>query len=355
MAYPSNHPPGYGVLYYTMKVTMHSIRDYIGLFLIISTLLGCQSDDAEVGSPNADLFAEQQQTIEQHLTERNITTQQSTEGIHYQVLTENASGVSPEPGQVVDLYYRLEELEGGLVDERQAASGDEPVTYTFEFTNPNAFHLTLPVSLDDIVGLMRVGEEYEFYLPSGAAYLDFGLSDRLPPQSIVRFRIEVAAVRTPAEQRAAEDARLKTYLADQNLSGADSLSSGVYYVRTQEGEGDVVSQGARVQVRYTGLLLDGTVFDSNLAAGRDPFEVVIGESESIEGFARGIEQMRLGEQGTIVMPSHTAYRDGIVAIPYDFIDLLLDQEILNPRVYGFARSIPPFSPLRFDVEVVAVN
>ena len=338
-----------------VNVTMHSMKNCTGLFLIVSTLLGCQSDDAEVSDPNTNLFAQQQETIEQYLAEQNINTQQNTEGIHYQILTENADGTAPEPGQVVDLFYRIEQLEGGLIDERQAASGHDPVTYTFEFTDPRLFHLILPISLDDMIGLMRTGEEYEFYLPSDAAYLDFGLSDRLPPQTIVRFRVEVAEIRAPAEQRIAEDTIIKAYLETQQLLDADSLAAGVYYLRTQEGEGDIVSQGDRVQVRYTGQLLDGTVFDSNVAADRDPFEIVIGGSGSIEGFARGIEQMRLGERGTVVMPSHTAYQEGIIAIPYTFVGVLLDQRVLDPRVYGFARTIPPFSPLRFDVEVIAVN
>ena len=334
-----------------------SFRNCLFLFLAVSGLLGCQSDDADVSDPDAALFDRQQATIEQFLTEQNIATQQTEAGIHYQVLTENDSGVSPEAGQVINLYYRVEQLEGGLIDERQASSGHNPIVYTYKFTDPNPrrFHLILPVSLDDMVGLMRKGEEYEFYLPSRLAYLDFSLPDRLPSESIVRFRIQVADILTPAEQRHVEDARIKTYLADHNFPEADSLPSGVYYVRTKTGEGAAVGEGSRVKVLYTGSLLDDSVFDSNVATDRDPYEITIGRGGAIEGFVRGVEQMRLGEKGTVVMPSHAAYQEGLIAIPYTFIGDLLDQNFLDPEIYGFAREIPPYSPLRFDIEIVEVN
>ncbi len=95
---------------------MYSIKSYLLLLLAVGTLAGCLSDDADVSNPGAELFEQQQQTIEQYLTERTIATQQNAAGIHYRVLTENDSGASPQAGNIVNLYYRIEQLDGRLID-----------------------------------------------------------------------------------------------------------------------------------------------------------------------------------------------------------------------------------------------
>ena len=335
----------------------HRLQNLVWVILLGATLGGCQSDDADAVNPNRALFEEQQQTITNFLETQNIATQQDSFGIRYRVLTKNDAGAIPEPGNVVALYYRLEELEGGVIDLRENSSGVAPVTYTFGFSSPNprVHHLIFPIGLDEMVKSMREGEEYEFFLPSAYAYLDYALEDTLSPNAIVRARIHLAEVLTTEEQRQAEDAKIKAYLIDQNLENADSLSAGVYYLRTKEGDGAEVAEGSQVKVRYTGQLLDGTTFDSNEAADREPFEFTVAPDRAISGFLTGVEQMRLGEKGTIVMPSHSAYGQGLIAIPYTFVSNYLSEVILNPRDYGFARRIPPYSPLRFDVEVVEVN
>ena len=335
---------------------MNSIGNLFLLLLLLGVLSGCLNEDADI-NPSENLFEEQQQIIEQYLSERNIATRQNAAGIHYRVLNENANGASPQPGNIINLYYHIEQLGGGLIDAHEDSSGLDPITYTFDFnsSNPLEHHLILPVSLDSMVTSMREGEEYEFYLPSGFAYLDYSLANVISPNAVVCARLHLAKVLTPKEQRLAEDAKIKKYLADEHLQDADSLPSGVYYLCTQPGEGPVVSEGNKVQVRYTGSLLNGTVFDSNTAADRSPLEFTVEQNGAVEGFLTGVKQMKLGEKGTVVMPSHTAYGQGLIAIPYTFISDYLDQVIFNPRDYNFARQIRPYSPLRFDIEVVAIN
>ena len=335
----------------------YSALHLVWIALLGATLGGCQSEDSDAVDPNRALFEEQQQTITDFLEAQDIATQQTTSGIHYRVLTENATGAIPEPGNIVNLYYRLEELEGSVIDVRENSPGVAPVTYTFGFSSsdPRVHHLIFPIGLDAMINSMREGEEYEFFLPSRYAYLDYELGDTLSPNAIVRAQIHLSEVLTVEEQRHAEDAKIKSYLIEQNLENADSLASGVYYLRTKEGDGVEVDKGNRVKVRYTGQLLNGVTFDSNETADRELLEFTVAPNEAISGFLTGIEQMRLGEKGTIVMPSHTAYGQGLIAIPYTFVSNYLNTVILNPRDYGFARRIPPYSPLRFDIEVVEVN
>ncbi len=324
----------------------YGIQNLIWISLLGGALLGCQSDDADVADPSTDLFEEQQQTIVTFLQEQNLTTQQTASGVHYRVLTENADGTAPTPGNAIHLYYRMEQLDGTLIAELDSSQND-PVTYTFAYSGPNRFHLTLPRGLDEMVNTMHEGEEYEFFLPSGAAYLDYELPGVIPANAIVRAKIYVDKVFSVAEQRLAEDRKIKDYLTAESLTGFDSLASGVYYATTQVGDTSVqVASSSTVGVRYAGSLLSGTVFDENTGVNDELRE--FRADDLIEGFSTGLLQMSLGEKGTIIIPSHAAYGPGVFAIPQTIVKDLLEE---GARF----SSIPPFAILRFDLEVVTIK
>lgn len=326
--------------------------------LVLIGLLGgalgaCQSDDSDAVNPNDALFEEQQQTITDFLEAQDIATQQTATGIHYRVLTENTDGTAPAPGNTIHLYYHIEQLNGSLVAELDSSQNDA-ITYTFAYSGPNRTHVTLPRGLDGMASLMREGEEYEFFLPSGLAYLDFELPGVIPANAIVRARIYLDKVLTAAEQRRVEDHKIKEYLAAESLTGFDSLASGVYYATTEVGDTSVqATPSSIVEVRYTGLFLDGTVFDSNTGANDNLYEVIMngtGKRRPIEGFLTGLRQMNLGEKGTILIPSHAGYGQGVVAIPQTFVK---DLNLQEPG--SLFTTIPPYAILRFDVEVVTIK
>ena len=68
-----------------------------------------------------------------------------------------------------------------------------------------------------------------------------------------------------------------------------------------------VETGDTIKVHYTGKLHDGTVFDSSLNEGREPLEVVLGETPLIPGFMDGLYEMTIGEKKTIEIESSKAY------------------------------------------------
>jgi FKBP-type peptidyl-prolyl cis-trans isomerase 2 len=63
--------------------------------------------------------------------------------------------------------------------------------------------------------------------------------------------------------------------------------------------------GDTVRVHYTGILADGTVFDTS--AGKDPLQFTIGSGTVIPGFDHAIVGMKLGEYKTIEIPVKDAY------------------------------------------------
>jgi peptidylprolyl isomerase len=92
-------------------------------------------------------------------------------------------------------------------------------------------------------------------------------------------------------------------------SGAVKTASGLIYLITKQGTGDVAKPGQIVSVHYTGTLTDGTKFDSSRDRGR-PIEFPLGVGRVIKGWDEGIGKMRVGDQAIFVIPSSIAYGPG---------------------------------------------
>jgi FKBP-type peptidyl-prolyl cis-trans isomerase len=139
-------------------------------------------------------------------------------------------------------------------------------------------------------------------------------------------RIEKMKADHPEETATAAQ-QLTEYLAKNKVT-VDPTPSGLYYVQTQEGNGEKPEVGMMAQVHYTGKLLDGTVFDSSIERG-EPISFPLGVGQVIPGWDEGIMMMSKGEKGVLYIPYYLAYGD---------------------RQAG--DKITPFSNLMFEVELV---
>ena len=63
--------------------------------------------------------------------------------------------------------------------------------------------------------------------------------------------------------------------------------------------------GDTVKIHYTGMLDDGTQFDSS--AGRDPLEFTLGSGQVIPGFDKAVEGMAVGDEKTVNIQPEDAY------------------------------------------------
>jgi len=88
-------------------------------------------------------------------------------------------------------------------------------------------------------------------------------------------------------------------------------------------------QGDSVFVHYTGRLVDSTIFDTS--TGGDPFSFTLGAGYVIPGWDEGIAYMKEGGKATLIIPSVLGYGS------------------------SGKNSIPPYSTLVFDVELVDVR
>ena len=98
---------------------------------------------------------------------------------------------------------------------------------------------------------------------------------------------------------------LDKYLNDNNIS-AVKTASGLRYDISEEGSGPTAPVGSSVKVHYTGMLLDGTKFDSSLDRNQ-PIEFVLGQGRVIKGWDEGISYLKVGGKATFIIPSNLAY------------------------------------------------
>lgn len=314
------------------------------LLVAVLPLTACLDNE----DPNADFerrLSEQVEEIETYLADNNINAT-ATNGYYLEQITENPSGKTPEQEDVVLAYYELQTLAGELVARVSQADGDEPETIPYI---AYADRVILPLALYEILGEIRAGEEVRVFLPFNRAYVSYELPNVFPAYSAMILRLQVAEVLSPDEFALRQDARIKTYLADNNLQPADSLEGGVYYHQTQAGESPEVGPGNTVRVRYTGSFLDGTEFDSNVD-NATPFRVNMSEGGVISGFKTALFAMSQAEEGVAILPAYEAYGPNFYAIPREVANDLITQGVIP----GQAR-LGPYTILRFDLEVEAVN
>ena len=130
---------------------------------------------------------------------------------------------------------------------------------------------------------------------------------------------------------------------------AEELPSGVKIFFTHKGKGQRPNEGDKVLMNYAGYLASGKLFDSNIQANEEKFEMlnpnkVAGggyqptpadyskDAQLIPGFREGLLMMSVGDAATIFVPSQLAYGE-----------------------QGAGKGIiPPNSDLVFELQIVDV-
>lgn len=164
----------------------------------------------------------------------------------------------------------------------------------------------------------------------------------------VTFYIKMVSVKTAEEyKKEQDDAANKQLNTDDKLIQdyckankikATKTASGLYYVITQKGSGELAKAGQEITMNYSGFLLDGTGFDSNTDSkfGHvQPFNFKLGSGQVIKGWDEGIALLNKGAKAKLIIPSPLAY--GSRSMPGN---------ANNPK------GIPANSVLVFDVEMV---
>jgi FKBP-type peptidyl-prolyl cis-trans isomerase len=104
--------------------------------------------------------------------------------------------------------------------------------------------------------------------------------------------------------------------------------SGLQYIDLAEGTGATPQTGQTVTVQYTGILTNGTKFDSSRDRNQ-PFSFRIGVGQVIKGWDEGISTMKVGGRRQLIIPPALGYgAQGTSGIPPNAL-LIFDVEVLG--------------------------
>ena len=86
-----------------------------------------------------------------------------------------------------------------------------------------------------------------------------------------------------------------------------TMSNGLAVEDVKIGDGQEVEKFNIVTVNYTGLLENGTKFDSSLNPGRSPFRFTVGAGQVIKGWDEGLMGMKIGGKRKLTIPPELGY------------------------------------------------
>jgi len=255
-------------------------------------------------------------------------------------MLEEKSGPNADSGYIAQLNITVK-VEDSVVFDSKQMNGGKPVMQPISPGKAIA---------DLMEGFMQMskGDKAEFRIISDSIFKN---PQQRPPfikeGDKMTWLVEMVELESPEDKEkaqkelaATQSAELEKYIKEKGLN-ATKTASGMYIAVTKEGTGELVGTGRMATMKYTGRLLDGTAFDSNVDPKfkhTDPFEFPVGEGRVIKGWDEGVASLKVGSKATLIIPSGLAY--GERETPGSEV---------NPK------GIPANSPLVFDVEVLGVK
>lgn len=114
---------------------------------------------------------------------------------------------------------------------------------------------------------------------------------------------------------------------------SQTLPNGLRIDEYNAGTGTRVTKvGDTIAVHYVGYLPDGKIFDTSLKGDKQPFAFKLGARQVITGWDIGLQDMKVGAVRRLTIPAALAY-----------------------GASGSPPTIPPNTPLIFDVQLMAIQ
>ncbi len=126
-------------------------------------------------------------------------------------------------------------------------------------------------------------------------------------QTVQAFFMQLEKEMQEANQKAAKQNREigEAFLSENaKREGVKTTASGLQYEVLESGNGAQPTANDRVEVHYTGKLIDETVFDSSVERG---VPATFGVTQVIPGWVEALQLMHEGDKWRLYIPSDLAY------------------------------------------------
>ncbi len=287
--------------------------------LMLGTVVACKSTI----DPNTDttaIDASNQADIATYATSKGLSGSTTSSGLYYVLTKPGNSTVAPAFGQEVEINYSLYALLRGT--STPVTVTDRKVDSTYATTS--LYGTLVPNNSGLTEGLLRMheGDQATLLIPSRLAFgTESAYNGLIPANSPVRFDVTLKRTRT-------EDQQINEYLTANKLTPTEVTISGLHFIKTvSNASGVTPTSNQTLILKYTGRLLRArSAFDST---GTGTYATTLGKS--IAGFDEGLAKLKVGEKAILIFPSTIGYgKDGY-------------------------QQIPPYAPLRFDIELVSAQ
>lgn len=299
--------------------------------LLIGALASCKQQNIDAGSNAAATYAANVADINSYTISQMMSGTTSSSGLFFQSTKPGSTTIVPAYGQEIEFTYQLSVLYGPsnvssltTVTSRVVDSKYANTSTFFPF-----FAGSLKSGLEEGILKMHEGESAILIMPSILAFGSVA-TDSVPANSPVRFDVTLKRTRT-------EDQQITDYIAANNLTVTKTLANGVRIIKTKtNSSGATPSAGQTITLSYAGKLLRATTGFSG-GTGTDT-KTVGTTTKFVAGFEAGLSELKVGEKATVIFPSSMGY--GATGAAQN-----------GSSVY----TIPPYSPLSFDIEVLSAK
>ncbi|AKD57493.1 FKBP-type peptidyl-prolyl cis-trans isomerase [Spirosoma radiotolerans] len=284
--------------------------------LVLGGLTACQQND--VTSSDDSILQSNQADIQSYATSKGLTGSMTNTGVYVALTKTGTSTVTPANGQEVEFNYSIY----ALVRNSSNVVVDSFVDSTYTTKSSYAYLVATNAGLTE--GLLRMHENDQavVLLPSAYAFGTTGSSDgKVPPNAPVRLNVTLKRIRT-------EDQQINEYMTANQLTPTEVTLSGLRFIKTVSNPtGIAPTANQTLNVRYRGTLLRSqSAFDST---GTGTYGFTLGQS--VPGFDEGLAKLKVGEKAILILPSKIGYGSAGRSV------------------------IPPYAPMRFDVELVSAQ
>lgn len=233
-------------------------------------------------------------------------------GLKYKIVDDKKGDKKASVGSFVTMHVTTKIKDSVLFDSRKM-NGDKPIETP---VNP-------PAQAGDIMEAfpeLSEGDSAIFQIPIDTLAKGQPLPPFAQSGDLLSFHVRIVSVQSKEEyekskaeaskkQLETDDKAIQDYLKANNLN-ATKTASGLYYIITSPGSGANAAAGQEITMAYTGMLLNGQKFDSNVDPAFkhvEPFKFKLGQGQVIPGWDEGIALMNKGAKAKLFIPSTLAY------------------------------------------------
>ena len=200
----------------------------------------------------------------------------------------------------------------------------------------------------EAIGMVPEGGTMRFVIPSELAFDSAGYEQYILPYTSLVVKMKMNSVmdkaayeKYQAALEAEKEAEMNRLMALEDKTIADYIlangiteaptESGLYILRQEEGEGNVAQWGDEVAVHYVLKNLKDEQLESSYDYER-PMYFKIGGGEMIPAIEEALMTMAPGAKVTLITPSTLAFGE-----------------------FDLGETLPPYSPLKIELELVEVK